>query len=97
MALSLSEELLIAFGSAIGGFVALWLFMSYTFSSIAQQMAQTTAIATQSVQNMYTEYINTLLAMHGASSLENHSTNALVNQQQLAKQNQNQPANQGSK
>ncbi len=88
MALPLSEELLIAFGTAVGGFVVLWLFISYVFSSIAQQMAQTTATATQSIQNMYTLYVNTIIAMHGTSSLENHATNALLNQQQLVKQNQ---------
>jgi hypothetical protein len=97
MALPLSEELLIAFGGAIGGFVALWLFISYTFSSIAQQMSQTTAVATQSVQNMYTLYVNTILAMHGASSLENHSTNAMVAQQKLSEQGNNQANNQTNK
>ncbi len=91
MTLPLSEDLLIAFGSAIGGFIVLWLFVSYVFSSIAQQMAQTTSVATQSIQNMYTMYVDTLIAMHGASSLENHSTNALLAQQQLSKQNANQP------
>ncbi len=97
MALPLSEEILIGFGSAIAGFVALWLFISYTFSSIAQQMSQTTAVATQSVQNMYTLYVNTLLAMHGASSLENHSTNAIVGQQKLSQQGSQQGNNQANK
>jgi len=81
VALPIGEELLIAFGLAVGGFVALWLFVSYVFSSIAQQMAQTTATATQSVQNMYTLYVNTLLAMHGAETLTNHADNHLVTQQ----------------
>jgi hypothetical protein len=81
MVLTLGEELLIAFGAAVGGFVVLWLFISYVFSSIAQQMAQTTATATQSIQNMYTLYINALMAMHGAETITNHADNHLVTQQ----------------
>ncbi len=94
MVLTLGEELLIGFGAGVGGFIALWLFVSYVFSSIAQQMSQTTAVATQSVQNMYTLYVNTLLAMHGAETLTNHADNHLVTQQ---KQTSNQPSNQPSK
>jgi len=81
VALTIGEELLIAFGAAVGGFVALWLFVSYVFSSIAQQMAQTTATATQSMQNMFTLYINAMMAMHGAESLANHADNHLATQQ----------------
>ncbi len=81
MTLPVGEELLIGFGAAVGGFIAIWLFTSYVFSGIAQQMAQTTATATQSVQNMYTLFVNTLLAMHGAESLSNHADNNLVSQQ----------------
>jgi hypothetical protein len=91
MALTIGEELLIGFGAAIAAFVALWLFISYTFSSIAQQMAQTTATATQSIQNMFTLYTNTIIAMHGVESLANHADNHLVTQQ---KQSANQPAKQ---
>jgi biotin transporter BioY len=84
MALTLGEELLIAFGSAVGGFILLWLFVSYVFSSMAQQMAETTTTAVQSIQNMYTLYVNTMIAMHGAETLTNHADNHLVNQQKHA-------------
>ncbi len=95
MALTLGEEILIGFGSAVAGFIALWLFISYTFSSIAQQMSQTTAVATQSIQNMYTLYVNTMIAMHGAESIANHSDNHLIAQQKhTANQQSSQPAKQ---
>ncbi len=98
MSLTLGEEILIGFGSAVAGFIALWLFISYTFSSIAQQMSQTTAVATQSIQNMYTLYVNTMIAMHGAESIANHADNHLVTQQkQGSSQSSAQSASQSSK
>ncbi len=94
MVLTIGEELLIAFSAGIAGFVVLWLFVSYVFSSIAQQMAETTTTATQSIQNMFTLYTDTMIAMHGAESIANHADNHLITQQ---KQPANQSSNQSTK
>lgn len=77
------EYILLGFGALIGSFIVLWIIQTYEQAAVTNNIKETTALATQSIQAMFSEYVNAMQAMHGVDNITAHAKqSSTVNKEQ---------------